>query len=285
MRRMRYQASRMGGAVMRIGDLAIGNGHPLALISGLNVIESLDATLECAELVQGIAERHGLPVVFKASFDKANRSSERSYRGPGIDDGLRVLAKVKRETGLPLLTDVHEPGQAKIAAEVVDCLQIPAFLCRQTDLIAACAATGRPLNIKKGQFMSPRDMQRVVSKAQSFGAEAVLLTERGTTFGYNDLVVDMRGLVQMREFAPVCFDATHAVQHPGAGELASRGDRGSVAPLARAAVALGIDAVFVEVHANPERAPCDGLCQIRPDELDRLLTELCAIRAALAAAE
>jgi len=270
---------------MRIGDIAIGRGEPLALISGLNVIESLDATLECAEAVQAIADRHGLPVVFKASFDKANRSSQLSYRGPGIDEGLRILARVKRETGLPLMTDVHEPGQAKIAAEVVDCLQIPAFLCRQTDLIAACAATGRPLNFKKGQFMAPLDMQRVAAKAESFGAEGVLLTERGTSFGYNDLVVDMRGLEQMRAFAPVCFDATHSVQHPGAGEHASQGDRTLVAPLARAAVAVGIDALFIEVHPDPERAPCDGLCQIRPAELDRLLAEVCAIRAAIRAAQ
>jgi 2-dehydro-3-deoxyphosphooctonate aldolase (KDO 8-P synthase) len=269
---------------MRISDISIGRGEPLALISGLNVIESLDATLECAEAVQSIADRHGLPIVFKASFDKANRSSQRSYRGPGLDEGLRVLARVKRETGLPILTDVHEPGQAKIVAEVADCLQIPAFLCRQTDLIAAAAATGRPLNIKKGQFMSPLDMQRVAEKAVSFGAPGVLLTERGTTFGYNDLVVDMRGLVQMREFAPVCLDATHAVQHPGAGEHASQGDRRFVAPLARAAAAVGIDALFVEVHMSPEEAPCDGLCQIRPVDFDRLVREVCAVRAVVPSA-
>ena len=266
---------------MRVGEIAIGRGEPLVLISGLNVIETLDATLECAEAVQGVADRHGLPVIFKASFDKANRSSQLSYRGPGLDEGLRILARVKRDIGLPVVTDVHEPGQAKIVAEVVDCLQVPAFLCRQTDLIAACAATGRPLNIKKGQFMSPLDMQRVADKALSFGAPGVMLTERGTTFGYNDLVVDMRALALMREFSPVCFDATHAVQHPGAGELASQGDRRFVAPLARAAVAAGVDALFIEVHPDPQHAPCDGLCQIRPDELDRLITEVCAVRAAI----
>src|SRR5262245_4470234 len=266
---------------MRVGEIAIGRGEPLVLISGLNVLESLDAALECAEAVQGVADRHGLPVIFKASFDKANRSSQRSYRGPGLDEGMRILARVKRETGLPVLTDVHEPGQAKLVAEVVDCLQIPAFLCRQTDLIAAAAATGRPLNIKKGQFMSPLDMQRVADKAESFGAPGVLLTERGTSFGHNDLVVDMRGLVQMREFAPVCFDASHSVQHPGAGEHASQGDRRFVAPLARAAVAIGIDALFIEIHPEPERAPCDGLCQVRPADFDRLVSEVCAIRSAL----
>jgi 2-dehydro-3-deoxyphosphooctonate aldolase (KDO 8-P synthase) len=266
---------------MRIGEIRIGDGAPLVLISGLNVIESLETTLECAAAVQGVAERHGVPVVFKASYDKANRSSRHSYRGPGIDEGMRILARVKEETGLPLVTDVHEPGQAKIVAEVVDCLQIPAFLCRQTDLLAACAATGRALNIKKGQFMSPRDMERAVEKARSFGAPGVLLTERGTTFGYNDLVVDMRGLATMRGFAPVCFDATHAVQHPGAGAEASSGDRRFVAPLTRAAVALGIDALFVEIHRDPGLAPCDGQCQIRIEDLDRLLSDACAIQAAL----
>src|SRR5512145_1364878 len=266
---------------MRVGEIAIGRGEPLVLISGLNVIETLDATLECAEAVQGVADRHELPVIFKASFDKANRSSQRSYRGPGLDEGMRILARVKRETGLPVLTDVHEPGQAKLVAEVVDCLQIPAFLCRQTDLIAACAATGRPLNIKKGQFMSPLDMQRVADKAESFGAPGVLLTERGTSFGYNDLVVDMRGLVQMREFAPVCFDATHSVQHPGAGKLASSGDRSYVAPLSRAAAALGIDALFIETHPDPDHAPCDGACQIRLADMDALSADVIAIRDAL----
>jgi 2-dehydro-3-deoxyphosphooctonate aldolase (KDO 8-P synthase) len=266
---------------MRIGGIRVGAGGPLALISGLNVLESLEGALQTAAAVQGVAERHGLPVIFKASFDKANRSSRLSFRGPGLDEGLRMLERVKAETGLPLLTDVHEPGQAKIVAEIVDCLQIPAFLCRQTDLIAACAATGRPLNIKKGQFVAPVDMANAVEKAQSFGAAGVLVTERGTTFGHNDLIVDMRGLVQMRRFAPVCMDATHAVQHPGAGDAASSGDRTFVAPLARAAVAVGIDALFIEVHNQPERAPCDGKCQIRIDELDRLLREVAAIQAAL----
>jgi len=266
---------------MRIGDIRVGDGAPLVLISGLNVIESLEGALECAVAVQGVADRHGLPVVFKASFDKANRSSRNSFRGPGLDEGLRILARVKDETGMPVISDVHEPGQAKLTAEVVDCLQIPAFLCRQTDLLAASAATGRPMNIKKGQFMSPRDMERAVEKARAFGAPGVMLTERGATFGYNDLVVDMRGLAAMRSFAPVCFDATHSVQHPGAGAEASSGDRSYVAPLARAAVALGIDALFVEVHTDPETAPCDGACQIRIQDLDRLLSEVCAIQAAL----
>jgi 2-dehydro-3-deoxyphosphooctonate aldolase (KDO 8-P synthase) len=267
---------------MRIGDIRVGGGAPLVLISGLNVLESREATLDCALGVQGAAERHGMPVVFKASFDKANRSSRHSYRGPGLDEGMRILADVKAETGLSMLTDVHEPGQAKLASEVVDCLQIPAFLSRQTDLIAACAATGLPVNIKKGQFMAPRDVVHAVEKARGYGAPGVLVTERGTCFGYNDLLVDMRGLMQMRSFAPVCFDATHAVQHPGAGELASRGDRRMVAPLARAAVAVGIDALFIEVHSDPDHAPCDGLCQLLIEDLDDLLRDVCAIQEVMA---
>jgi 2-dehydro-3-deoxyphosphooctonate aldolase (KDO 8-P synthase) len=266
---------------MRIGEIALGDGAPLVLISGLNVIESLDGALECAAAVQGLAERHRLAVVFKASFDKANRTSRDTFRGLGIDRGLGVLERVKLETGLPLTTDVHEPGQAKAVAEVVDCLQIPAFLCRQTDLIAACAATGRPLNIKRGPFVAPRDMIHAVEKARYFGSAGVLVTERGTSFGYNDLVVDMRGLVEMRSFAPVCFDASHAVQYPGAEGRVSGGDSRFVAPLARAGVAVGIDALFVEVHPAPERAPCDGACQIRLEDLDRLLADVCAVRAAV----
>jgi len=262
---------------MRINDVRVGDGEPLALISGLNVIESVEATIECALAVQGVADRHGLPVVFKASFDKANRSSQHSFRGPGMDDGLRTLAAVKKETGLPILTDVHEVWQAKMVGEVADCLQIPAFLARQTDLIAACAATGRAINIKKAQFMAPRDVRHAVEKAQSFGCENVLVTERGTMFGHNDLIVDFRGFAEMRRYAPLCFDATHAVQNPGAGELASRGDPDNVAPLARAAVAAGVDALFLETHPDPENAPCDPMCQLRIDAIDRLLAEVCAI--------
>ena len=268
---------------MRIGDVSVGDGAPLVLVSGLNVIESLEGALECAEAVQAVAELHRLPVVFKASFDKANRSSRHSYRGPGLDEGMRILARVKKETGLPILTDVHEPGQAKLVAEVADCLQVPAFLSRQTDLIAACAATGRAINLKKGQFMAPRDVGHAVEKAHGFGATDVMVTERGTSFGYNDLVVDMRGLVSIRGYAPICFDATHSAQYPGAGAYASDGDRSVVAPLARAAVAVGIDALFVEVHRTPESAPCDSACQLQMSDLDRLLGEVCAIQAALPA--
>ncbi len=266
---------------MRIGSIPLGDQAPLVLISGLNVIESEGATLEAAAIVRETAARHGVPLVFKASFDKANRSSLRSYRGPGFDEGLRILARVKREAGLPVLTDVHEPGQAKPASEVVDCLQVPAFLCRQTDLIAACAATGRPVNLKKGQFMAPHDMRLAVEKARAFGSGGVFVSERGTSFGYNNLVADMRALVQMRRLAPVCFDATHAVQHPGGAGDATAGDRSFVAPLARAAVAVGIDALFVEVHPDPDNAPCDGPSQIDFAALDALLGEVVLVERAL----
>ena len=266
---------------MQIRGIPVGGGAPLVLISGLNVMETVEGALSCAHAVAAIAERHGLPAIFKASFDKANRSSRHSYRGPGLDEGLRMLERVKSETGLPISTDVHEPGQAKIVAEVADLLQIPSFLSRQTDLVAAAAGTGRPLNIKKGQFMAPSDVAHAIDKAERFGAAGVMMTERGTTFGYHDLVVDMRGLAAMRQYAPVCLDATHSVQHPGAGTIASSGDRSYVAPLARAAVALGVDALFVETHPDPDNAPCDGACQILLEDLDRLLGEVCAIRNAL----
>jgi 2-dehydro-3-deoxyphosphooctonate aldolase (KDO 8-P synthase) len=266
---------------IRIGEIPVGGGAPLVLIAGLNVIETEAATLDAARSLQLMASRHDFPLVFKASVDKANRSSLRSYRGPGFDEGLRILSRVKAETGLPVLTDVHEPGQAKPAAEVVDCLQIPAFLCRQTDLVVACAATGLPVNIKKGQFIAPDDARLAVDKVRAAGRGGALLTERGSSFGYNDLVVDMRGLVRMRRFAPVCFDATHAVQQPGAGHESSGGEREMVAPLARAAVAVGIDALFVEMHPDPAAAPCDGPSQITPDALEALIAEARAIERGL----
>jgi 2-dehydro-3-deoxyphosphooctonate aldolase (KDO 8-P synthase) len=262
---------------MRIGDIPVGDASPLVLIAGLNVIESEAAALDAARTLRDLAEGHGLPLVFKASVDKANRSHLDSYRGPGFDEGLRILARVKAELGLPLVTDVHEPGQAKPAAEIVDCLQVPAFLCRQTDLLVACAATGLPVNLKKGQFMAPLDMRHAVEKVRASGSGGAFVTERGTTFGHNDLVVDFRGLVEMRAFAPVCFDATHAVQHPGAAGTASDGDRRMVAPLARAAVAVGVDALFVEAHPDPDRAPCDGPSQIDFAALEALLGDVRAL--------
>ena len=247
---------------MIIADIRLGEGAPLVLISGLNVLETSRAPRVRGGRPGGRRAPRA-PVIFKASFDKANRSSRHSYRGPGIDEGLRILARVKSETGLPILTDVHEPGQAKLVAEVADCLQIPAFLSRQTDLIAACAATGRAINLKKGQFMAPRDVGHAVEKARGFGASGVLVTERGTSFGYNDLVVDMRGLVSMREYAPVCFDATHSAQYPGAGATASDGDRSRRRP---ARASGGGDRGRCVVRRSPRRsgaAPCDGAVSSR----------------------
>jgi 2-dehydro-3-deoxyphosphooctonate aldolase (KDO 8-P synthase) len=266
--------------VIEIGKLKIGGGAPLALIAGLNVIESEAGAIDAARFAAAAAKRHGFPFVFKASVDKANRSSVASYRGPGFDEGLRILARVKRELGVPVLTDVHEPPQAKQAAQIVDCLQVPAFLCRQTDLLLACAATGLPVNVKKGQFMAPEDMRLAVEKIAA-GGGAAFVTERGTSFGYRELVVDMRSLVRMRAFAPVCFDATHAVQRPGADGDASGGEREMVAPLARAAVAAGIDALFVELHPAPERAPCDGPSQLDYARFEALLGEIRRVADAL----
>ncbi len=265
--------------MIEIGSVRIGGGAPLALIAGLNVIESEAGTLAAARRIASIAARHGFPFVFKASVDKANRSSLSSYRGPGFDEGLRILARVRRELAVPVMTDVHEPSQAKQAAQVVDCLQVPAFLCRQTDLLLACAATGLPVNVKKGQFMAPEDMRLAVEKIAAGGA-AAFVTERGTSFGYHELVVDMRALVRMRAFAPVCFDATHAVQRPGANGDVAGGERELVAPLARAAVAVGIDALFVEAHPDPEGAPCDGPSQLDYDSFDALLADVRKIDAA-----
>jgi 2-dehydro-3-deoxyphosphooctonate aldolase (KDO 8-P synthase) len=262
---------------VQIGDITVGGGAPLALISGLNVIEGEDATLAVAEHLRERAAAHGFPLIFKASVDKANRSSWRSFRGPGMDDGLRILARVKSELGLPILTDVHEPAQAKPAAEVADCLQVPAFLCRQTDLLVACAATEKAVNVKKGQFLAPRDMRHVVDKLSRAGATGICLTERGTTFGYGNLVVDFRGLIEMRSMAPVCLDATHSVQFPGGSGEATSGDRRMVLPLARAGAAVGIDALFVEVHPDPAQAPCDGPSQLDFESFEALLGQVRAV--------
>jgi len=266
----------------RIGGHEVGDGQPLLLIAGPCVIESEAQALSHARRVKDLAARHGLPVVFKASFDKANRSSGKSFRGVGLEEGLRVFEKVKRETGLPTLTDVHETWQAEPVGRVVDVLQVPAFLCRQTDLVLACARYGRAVNVKKGQFLAPRDMRHAVAKCREAGAENVLLTERGASFGYGNLVVDMRGLVIMRELGvPVCLDATHSVQLPGAGGDVTGGERQFVAPLARAAVAVGIDALFAEIHEDPSLARSDGPNSLDFDMADRLLGELRAIRRAL----
>jgi 2-dehydro-3-deoxyphosphooctonate aldolase (KDO 8-P synthase) len=268
---------------MRIGNIQVGEGHPLLLIAGPCVIEGEAQTLAAARRVADVAQKHGLPAVFKCSFDKANRTSAKSFRGPGLVEGLRVLARVKKETGLPVLTDVHEQAQCAPAAQVVDVLQIPAFLCRQTDLLFAAGATGRAVAVKKGQFLAPEDMKNAVQKLGEVGCADVLLTERGSSFGYHNLVVDMRGLLTLRGYAPVCFDATHAVQRPGAGAggETTGGDRTLAPPLARAAAAVGIDALFCEVHEDPDRALSDGPNSLTFPLWDALVGDVQRIRAAL----
>ena len=266
----------------QIGGHAIGDGQQLLLIAGPCVIESAEQALAHARKVKDLAGRHGLPVVFKASFDKANRSSVRSFRGVGLEAGLAAFERVKAETGLPCLTDVHETWQAEPAGKVVDVLQVPAFLCRQTDLLLACARHGRSVNVKKGQFVAPRDMRHAVEKCRAGGAENVFLTERGASFGYGNLVVDMRSLAIMRGLGvPVCFDATHSVQLPGAGGDVTSGERQWVAPLARAAAAVGIDALFMEIHEDPAVAKSDGPNSLDFAAADRLLADVLAIRRAL----
>ena len=262
-----------------IGPVTIGGGGPLALIAGPCVIEERDSLLLTARLVARTAAEFGLPVVFKASFDKANRMSLDSYRGPGLEKGLGLLAEVKHETGLPVVTDIHTPDQAAPVAAVVDLLQIPAFLCRQTDLIVAAAETGKPILMKKGQFMAPEDMGPVVAKAA--GAAGLLLAERGSAFGYHRLVVDMRSLAIMRTFGwPVVFDVTHSVQLPGGSGASSGGEREFIAPLSRAAAAAGIDALFVEVHPNPAEAKSDRDTQLPIADLPTLLKQVLAVEAA-----
>jgi 2-dehydro-3-deoxyphosphooctonate aldolase (KDO 8-P synthase) len=260
---------------------------PLTLIAGPCVIESRELALGVAETVKAITDRLGITYVFKASFDKANRSSGGSFRGPGVAGGLEVLAEVKERFGLPVLTDIHESHQAAPVAEVADVLQIPAFLCRQTDLLLAAAeavrGTDKVINVKKGQFLAPWDMAQVVTKLRDAGADRVWLTERGSSFGYNTLVVDFRSLPQLQALGcPVIFDATHSVQQPGGRGTSSGGQREFVGPLARAAVAVGVDGLFMEVHPDPERALSDGPNMVPLHRLEPLLEQLLAIRAAVA---
>ena len=262
------------------GKFCIG-GAGLALIAGPCLVEDYDTTVAIARQLAELATSLEMPLIFKASYDKANRTSVSSTRGPGWQEGLEILAAVKEASGLPLLTDVHETGQVAAAAQVADILQIPAFLCRQTDLLVEAGRTGLPVNIKKGQFLSPADMQYAIAKVASTGNQQVIVTERGTSFGYNNLVVDMRGLAIMRSFGyPVIFDATHSVQLPGGAGGASGGQRQFVAPLARAAVAAGVDGIFLEVHPQPDEAPCDGPNMVPLDELRPLLSRLLAIHEA-----
>ena len=269
----------------KVGEVHIGSGN-LFLIAGPCVIESEEHAIRMAEIIKGVTRALGFPFIFKASYDKANRTSIRSFRGPGVKEGLRILRKIKDEVGIPVLTDVHEVGDVARVAEAVDVLQIPAFLCRQTDLVVAAALSGRPVNIKKGQFVSPWDMRHAVEKCREAGNPQVFLTERGTSFGYNNLVVDMRSLSIMRKFAPVIFDATHSVQLPSAqgderGSAVSGGQPEFIPILARAAVAAGVDGVFLEVHDNPKEAKSDGANALESTKLREVLKELLAVRKAL----
>jgi 2-dehydro-3-deoxyphosphooctonate aldolase (KDO 8-P synthase) len=266
---------------VRIGSFSVGGGHPLAFILGPCVIESASHALETAAAIREVAARCGVPVVFKASYDKANRTSIASFRGPGLDAGLRLLADVRVRTGLPILTDIHEPAQAAVAAGVVDVLQIPAFLSRQTDLLVAAARTGNVVNVKKGQFLAPKDMRHVISKITGEGNESVLVTERGVSFGYNDLVVDMRALPMLRDLGyPVVFDVTHSLQLPGAGNGVTAGLAQYIEPLASAGVAAGVDMVFLEVHPEPSQAKSDAANALRLDRLEPLILKLKRIDAA-----
>jgi 2-dehydro-3-deoxyphosphooctonate aldolase (KDO 8-P synthase) len=257
---------------VRIGGAAAGGENPLLVIAGPCVIESEDITREVASRLKEICGRLGLGFVFKSSYDKANRTSISSFRGPGMEQGLRVLEGIRSSLGVPVMSDVHSVGETKAAAEVLDALQVPAFLCRQTDILTAAARSGKPVNVKKGQFLAPWDMRYVIEKLKSAGTEDILLTERGASFGYNNLVVDFRGLPLMRAYGyPVVFDVTHSLQLPGGLGSSTGGQREFAEPLMRAASAVGVDALFMEVHPEPEAALCDGPNMIRLGEVERLL--------------
>jgi len=265
----------------QLAEISIGKGQPLAIIAGPCVIESREHTLRLAEEIAAVARRLDMPLVFKASFDKANRSSGDSFRGPGLEQGLDILGRVRAEVGVPILSDIHLPEQAAPAGNVLDCVQVPAFLCRQTDLLLAAGETGKCVNIKKGQFLSPDQMGNLVAKVTSTGNRNVLLTERGTFFGYHRLVNDLTAIPVMQAFAPVVFDATHSCQLPGAAGTQSGGQRQFIEPLALAAVAAGADALFLEVHDRPDQAKSDPATVFPLADLERLLSRCLAVRQAV----
>ena len=267
---------------INIGELKIGQGAPLVLVAGPCVVEDYDTTREIAAHLKGATEKLAMPLIFKASYDKANRTSVAAFRGPGMDEGLRVLAEIKKEFDIPILSDVHRVSEISAAARVLDIIQVPAFLCRQTDVIVEVAKSGKVVNIKKGQFLAPWDVVNVVEKITSAGNRRILLTERGTMFGYNNLVVDFRGFMIMRQTGyPVIFDATHSVQLPGGAGESSAGQREFAPMLARAAVAAGVDGVFMEVHPDPEKALCDGPNSLKLDTVYNLLSRLKTIHNAI----
>ena len=268
----------MTSASVQVGDrVHFANDAPFVLVGGMNVIEGEDIALRVAEHFVKVTSELGIPYVFKASFDKANRSSIKSFRGPGLDEGLRILEKVKARFGVPLLTDVHEPHQADPLAEVVDILQLPAFLARQTDLVLAIARTSAAINIKKPQFLAPQEMRHIIQKCAEAGNERVILCERGSSFGYNNLIVDMLGIDLMKAFAPVMLDVTHALQTPGGRPDSADGRRTQAVALARSGMALGIAGLFLEAHPNPDNAMCDGPCALPLDALKAYLEQMLAI--------
>jgi 2-dehydro-3-deoxyphosphooctonate aldolase (KDO 8-P synthase) len=268
----------MASQVVGVGDIKIGKGHPLVLIAGPCVIESFEITYDIARFVKELTDDLKIPFIFKASYDKANRTSLSSYRGPGLKEGLSMLSEIKERLGICVLSDVHSISEIPSAASVLDVLQIPAFLCRQTDFVVEAARSGRPINVKKGQFLAPWDIRNVIEKISSSGNRQVVVTERGVSFGYNNLVVDFRGLAIMRSFGlPVVFDATHSVQLPGGAGSCSGGQREFAPVLARAAVAAGVDGIFMEVHSDPDCALCDGPNSLHLRDLKKLLVQLVAI--------
>ncbi len=265
----------MKNKIVKVGKITIGAGNPLVLMAGPCVIESRESALEHAKNIKEIADKMEIPFIFKSSYDKANRSSKESFRGPGLEKGLEILKTIRDELGVPVVSDVHCTSEVSPAAEILDIIQIPAFLCRQTDLLLAAAATGKVVNVKKGQFMSPKEMDNVVSKIVSSGNENILLTERGTTFGYNMLINDFRGMVIMGETGyPVVYDATHSVQMPGGKGTVSDGESRYVLPLSKAAVAVGCDALFIEVHEDPDIAKSDGPNMLKLSDLENFLKEV-----------
>lgn len=262
---------------LQLGDIQIANDKPFVLFGGMNVLESRDLALRIAEHYVEVTSRLGIPYVFKASFDKANRSSIHSFRGPGLEEGLRIFEEVKQQFNVPLITDVHEPHQAAPVAEVVDVLQLPAFLARQTDLVVALAETGSMVNIKKPQFLAPQEMRHILKKFAEAGNEKLMLCERGSSFGYNNLIVDMLGMDEMKPMAPVIFDATHALQRPGGRTDSADGRRAQAAQLARSGMSLGIAGLFIEAHPNPDEAKCDGPCALPLHALEPYLQQMKAI--------
>lgn len=262
---------------VKVGNIDIANDKPFVLFGGMNVLESRDLAMSICEYYVNITSKLGIPYVFKASFDKANRSSIHSYRGPGLDEGLKIFEEIKKTFNVPLITDVHEPYQAAPVAEVVDIIQLPAFLARQTDLVVAMAKTGAAINVKKPQFLAPHEMRHIIKKFSEGGNERVMLCERGSCFGYNNLVVDMLGMNDMKTMAPVIFDATHALQRPGGRADSADGRRAQAFELARSGMALGIGGLFLEAHPNPAEAKCDGPCALPLDKLEPYLRQMKAV--------